>query len=256
MHHPPQAVRMGACEGDCAPDAGSEYWVAQRASGTGRPGQRRICGSRSRKRSSSAPRRAPSSSTRRFGALIFAWVIGHTAVFQPEIREAFVTIGQDALKGSFWTVLLRAIFAGWLIALMVWLLPGAEHSRPMVIIILTFLAGLGGFAHIIAGSVEIFYLLTTGAASWGHGIGGWLVPTLIGNIVGGLLLVAALNHAQVTSGGGEESDGVRRRPKRFRCIMRSPNFGAIRGVLCCAIAGRTVRRTCRVRARVVYFETE
>lgn len=142
--------------------------------------------------------------TNLIGALAFAWVIGHSAVFRPDVREAFAAIGGEALQGSFWTVLVRAIFAGWLIALMVWLLPGAENSRPMVIIILTFLVGLGGFAHIIAGSVEIFYLLTTGAASWAHGIGGWLVPTLIGNILGGLSLVAALNHAQVTAGGGEE----------------------------------------------------
>ena len=150
------------------------------------------------------------------GALAFAWVVGHTAVFQPEIRAAFTAIGRDALNGSFWTVLLRAIFAGWLIALMVWLLPGAETARPMIIIILTFLVGLGGFAHIIAGSVEIFYLLTTGAASWAHGIGGWLVPTLIGNIAGGLSLVAALNHAQVTAGGGEEDQ-----PRRD--VDRHPN---------------------------------
>lgn len=37
-----------------------------------------------------------------------------------------------------------------------------------------------------------------------HGIGDWFVPTLIGNSIGGLSLVAALNHAQVTAGGGEE----------------------------------------------------
>ena len=145
--------------------------------------------------------------TNLIGALVFAWMVGHTAVFRPEIRAAFAGIGHDALDGSFWTILLRAIFAGWLIALMAWLLPGAETSRPMIIIIITFLVGLGGFAHIIAGSVEIFYVLTTGAASWAHGIGGWLVPTLIGNIAGGLSLVAALNHAQVTAGGGEEGGG-------------------------------------------------
>jgi formate/nitrite transporter FocA (FNT family) len=142
--------------------------------------------------------------TNLLGALAFAWVVGHTGVFRPEVRAAFAAIGRDALEGSFWTIFLRAIFAGWLIALMVWLLPGAETARPMIIIIITFLVGLGGFAHIIAGSVEIFYLLTTGAASWVHGLGGWLLPTLCGNIVGGLSLVAALNHAQVTSGGGEE----------------------------------------------------
>jgi formate/nitrite transporter FocA (FNT family) len=143
--------------------------------------------------------------TNLIGALAFAWVVGHTAVFRPETRAAFAAIGQEALNGNFWTVFLRAIFAGWLIALMVWLLPGAETARLMIIIIITFLVGLGGLAHIIAGSVEIFYLLMTGGASWAHGIGGWLVPTLCGNIVGGLSLVAALNHAQVTSGGGEDS---------------------------------------------------
>jgi formate/nitrite transporter FocA (FNT family) len=142
--------------------------------------------------------------TNLIGAFAFALVIGHTAVFRPPVREAFAQIGAEAVDGSFGTILLRAIFAGWLIALMVWLLPGAETARLMIIIIITFLVGLAAFAHIIAGSVEVFYVMTTGHVSWVHGIGGWLVPTLIGNIIGGVSLVAALNHAQVTAGGGEE----------------------------------------------------
>ena len=140
------------------------------------------------------------------GAFAFAWIVGHTAVFRPPVRDTFAQIGAEAVDGSFWTILLRAIFAGWLIALMVWLLPGAETARLMIIIIITFLVGIAGFAHIIAGAVEVFYVMTTGSVSWAHGLGGWLVPTLIGNIIGGLSLVAALNHAQVTAGGGEEGD--------------------------------------------------
>jgi formate-nitrite transporter family protein len=31
-------------------------------------------------------------------------------------------------------------------------------------------------------------------------LGGFIVPTLLGNILGGVTLVAALNHAQVVSG--------------------------------------------------------
>ena len=140
------------------------------------------------------------------GALAFAAVIGHTGVFRPPVREAFAQIGGEAVDGSFGIILLRAIFAGWLIALMVWLLPGAEAARLMIIVIITFLVGIAGFAHIIAGSVEVFYVMTTGSVSWVHGIVGWLVPTLLGNIIGGVSLVAALNHAQVTAGGGEESN--------------------------------------------------
>ncbi|MCA1668874.1 MAG: formate/nitrite transporter family protein [Thermomicrobia bacterium] len=138
------------------------------------------------------------------GAFAFAVVIAHTGVFKPETRDAFAAISQEALAGSVGTILLRAIFAGWLIALMVWLLPGAETSRLFIIIIVTYLVGLAGFAHIIAGSVEIFYGLTTGSVSWWAAIGGWLIPTLIGNILGGVSLVAALNHAQVTAGGGDD----------------------------------------------------
>jgi formate/nitrite transporter FocA (FNT family) len=35
-------------------------------------------------------------------------------------------------------------------------------------------------------------------------VGSYLVPTLIGNIIGGVTIVAALNHAQIVAGGGGE----------------------------------------------------
>jgi formate/nitrite transporter FocA (FNT family) len=83
---------------------------------------------------------------------------------------------------------------------MVWLLPAAEMARLWVIIIITYLVGLAGLSHIVAGSTEMFYLATTGAAAWGDVIVGYILPSLLGNIVGGVALVAALNYAQVVSG--------------------------------------------------------
>ncbi len=133
------------------------------------------------------------------GALVFAWVVANTNVFDGATRQTFSDIGREALGGDFGTILLRGIFAGWLIALMVWLLPYAEAARVTVIIIITFLVGLGGFAHIIAGSVEVFQLVLSGQASWLSALG-WVIPTLLGNIIGGVSLVAALNHAQVVAG--------------------------------------------------------
>jgi formate-nitrite transporter family protein len=102
------------------------------------------------------------------------------------------------LEGSWGLILLRGIFAGWLIALMVWMLPAAKSARLWVVIIITYLVAFGGFAHIIAGSVEGFYLVTTGGAAWSAYFG-WMLPTLFGNIIGGTTLVAALGHAQVVS---------------------------------------------------------
>ncbi|MGZ3598402.1 MAG: formate/nitrite transporter family protein [Ktedonobacterales bacterium] len=139
--------------------------------------------------------------TNLLGALIFASVAAHTPIFAPEVQAAFARIGHDAIRGDFVTTLLRAIMAGWLIALMVWLQPAADTARLQVIILITYLVGIGGFAHIIASSVEVMYLASVGTISWLTYFGGFLVPTLIGNIIGGVVLVAVLNYAQVATEG-------------------------------------------------------
>jgi formate/nitrite transporter FocA (FNT family) len=137
------------------------------------------------------------------GALLFAWVAGHTEIFRAETREAFAQIGREALEGSFWAFFLRGVFAGWLIAMMVWMLPAAESVRFFVVIVMTYLVALAGLAHVIAGSVDVLYVVTTGGASWSAYFG-WLLPALIGNIIGGTTLVAALGHAQVVNSHEEE----------------------------------------------------
>lgn len=130
------------------------------------------------------------------GTLIFAAVVGQFQVFSPEVHQAFEEIGQKALHDGFGPVFLRAVFAGWLIALMVWLLPGAESSRVAVIVIITYLVGLAGLSHVIAGSVEVFYLAVTGSVSWATYLTDFLAPSLLGNTLGGVVLVAMINHAQ------------------------------------------------------------
>jgi formate/nitrite transporter FocA (FNT family) len=139
------------------------------------------------------------------GALVVALVIARTSVFELHARSVFLAIGHEALAPAWLTILLRGIFAGWLIALMVWLLPFAESARVWVIIIITYIVGLGHFSHIIAGAVEVFSVAAAGEAGWLGVIGHYLIPTLLGNIIGGVTLVAAINHAQVVAGGGGEN---------------------------------------------------
>lgn len=133
------------------------------------------------------------------GGFIFAWVLGSTNVVDGEMQQALTEVGYQALAGGFWTTLLRGIFAGWLIALMVWLLPFAETARVGVIIIITYLIGIGEFPHIIAGSIEVLYLVVIGEATWSQFITTFFLPTLLGNTIGGVTLVAAINYAQVAS---------------------------------------------------------
>ncbi|MFL6333575.1 MAG: formate/nitrite transporter family protein [Pyrinomonadaceae bacterium] len=130
------------------------------------------------------------------GALIFAFVLARTELFEPHVRETFGEIGREAFVGWWPLTFLKGIFAGWLIALMVWMLPASESARFFVVIVMTYLVALGKFAHIIAGSVDTLYVVWAGGAGVGDYLG-WMLPTLAGNIVGGATLVAALGHAQV-----------------------------------------------------------
>lgn len=134
------------------------------------------------------------------GTFLFALIVSQTSVLEPRTAEAILGLGKEMLEPGFGTTFIRAVFAGWLIALMVWLLPFAETGRVIVIIVITWLVGAGNFSHIIVGSVEAGYMLFTGEA--GPSILAWrfFLPTLIGNIIGGVAFVTALNHAQVVSG--------------------------------------------------------
>jgi formate/nitrite transporter FocA (FNT family) len=131
------------------------------------------------------------------GTWLFAATVAYTSVLGPDIRQTLVEISRSAMEGDFSQTFMRAVFAGWLIALMVWLLPAAEGSRPFIILIISYIVGVCGFAHIIAGSVESAFLVLTGNASIREFIVSFFVPTLAGNVLGGVALVAVLNYGQV-----------------------------------------------------------
>jgi len=107
--------------------------------------------------------------------------------FFKEQSRALSEIAVETVSGPFWPTLVKAFFAGWLIALMVWLLPSAKSARLFVILLLTYVVAIGRFSHIIAGSVEAFFAVFAGNASLAeYGIG-FFLPTIIGNTIGAWL---------------------------------------------------------------------
>lgn len=133
------------------------------------------------------------------GALVIGYLAARTEVFDLQVQKAFAAIGRTAMEPSFGVTLLRGIFAGWIIALIIWLMPYAETARLWVIIILTYIIGIGHFSHVIAGSVETFTLAFMGGTGWWSVLGHFILPALIGNMIGGISIVAVLNYAQVKS---------------------------------------------------------
>src|SRR5208282_1046330 len=107
-------------------------------------------------------------------------------------------LGRDMMAGGFASHFVRAIFSGWLIALMMWMLRGAS-ARGLVVLTITYLIGLGDLPHVIAGSSEAFYAVFNGDASLWDYVARFLVPVGLGNMVGGIALVAVLSHAQVAA---------------------------------------------------------
>lgn len=135
--------------------------------------------------------------TNLLGSVLFAMLILPEPAFSSEIRTALLQISRESVGGAFGPDLLRAVLAGWLIALMVWLLPNAGSAKILVISLLTYIVSLGHFPHIVAGSADAIFAVFTGQVSFGDYLGHFLVPTLIGNTIGGTSLVALLNHAPV-----------------------------------------------------------
>jgi formate/nitrite transporter FocA (FNT family) len=134
------------------------------------------------------------------GAFAMAFAITRPDVLHANVHHAMIQISREAIEPSFGTILLRGVFAGWLIALIVWLLPFAEAARLWVIILITYVIGIAHFSHVIAGAVEVFTLSWTGDATWAEALVHFILPALIGNVIGGVALVASLNHAQVVAG--------------------------------------------------------
>jgi formate-nitrite transporter family protein len=134
------------------------------------------------------------------GTFLFALLIARTHFLEPAVQRAMIDIVSTHIGQGFWTIVLRAVFAGWLIALMVWMLPDASSSRVVVILIITYVISICSLSHIIAGSTNVFVLVALGKISFLRYVTGFFIPTLLGNIVGGVSLVAALAHGQVLGG--------------------------------------------------------
>lgn len=136
------------------------------------------------------------------GTLIFGWLAAKTPFLDNAFKGDLLKFASNATSSGFWIVAYRAIFAGWLIALMAWLISSTRSTTAQLLLIWLTTAPISafGFKHSIAGSVEAFYRASAGDASWTGMIGDFVVPAIIGNIIGGILLVALLNHGQVVAG--------------------------------------------------------
>lgn len=132
------------------------------------------------------------------GCLAAALVLVHGHIL-PEARfEGILSISRHYAEASPFEHFAWGIPAGFLIAALVWILPRMEDAgEVLMIVIVTYVIGLGGMSHVVAGSTELFVLVTHGELGLAAAVFGGILPALAGNVLGGSGIFAALTYAQV-----------------------------------------------------------
>lgn len=131
------------------------------------------------------------------GTWIFAALVHLPGLFPHPVLQALQELADQAVPVGFASTFVRAFFAGWLIALMVWILPSASNSRPLIVIIITYVVALAQLSHIIAGSAEAAYDVMIGHATLFNYVFDFFLPTVLGNMCGGIIMVSVLNHGSI-----------------------------------------------------------
>ena len=126
-------------------------------------------------------------------AMLFMW----TPAISPDIVPAILELSEHATGlgayESFW----RAIPAGVIVALIVWMMPQADETSFFLILVFTWLIAAGDFAHIVAGSVEMAVMILVGELGLDTAVFGFFLPVLAGNIVGGTIIFTLVAWGQV-----------------------------------------------------------
>lgn len=131
------------------------------------------------------------------GAFAIATLYAHTPVLPGDLIPAMMSLSEHAVgmgaADSFW----RGIPAGILVAAIVWMIPQAQTSAFFVVLLFTWMIAAGDFTHIVAGSVEMAFLMVQGELGLGPALFGFFLPVLAGNVVGGTVIFTLMAWGQV-----------------------------------------------------------
>lgn len=132
------------------------------------------------------------------GAAILAAVLAFTPIFEGGAREEAIAIGEHALEAGWGALFFKGVMAGWLVASMVWLVHAARDtvSRVILVFFIMYIVPTADLYHCIIGMCEALFMVFSGLANLPDALFNFFLPVLLGNTVGGVLLVAILNYAQ------------------------------------------------------------
>jgi formate/nitrite transporter FocA (FNT family) len=142
-----------------------------------------------------------------FGGIIFALFIAFLA---PKLNlfthQTMVDVGLHVLSYSSLVIFMSAVAAGWLMGLLTWLVSSVVNSITSFVLIfmITGVIGFAGFHHSIVGNIEVFgaYLFSDAISFLDYVK--FLLLALLGNSVGGGIVVALLKYRVFQSNFADE----------------------------------------------------
>jgi len=132
------------------------------------------------------------------GCAAAAWMLAHGHIVPDAHFAGLLEVSREYAEATPLEHFTLGIPAGFIVAALVWLLPRMESAgEVMIIVILTYMIGLGDMSHVVAGATEIFILVARGELAPEAAMVDAILPSLAGNVLGGTGIFSALAYAQV-----------------------------------------------------------
>jgi formate/nitrite transporter FocA (FNT family) len=131
------------------------------------------------------------------GATLFVLLLSVPGTVSPEAIHAGEEIAAHGLELPLSDLFLKGIVAGGIVASMVWLLHAVRDStaRFLIVFLLMIMIPATDLFHCVTGWSEVFFAFIHGQASFAD-IAGFEAAVALGNILGGVFLVALINYGQ------------------------------------------------------------
>jgi len=134
------------------------------------------------------------------GGALGALALASTGVLAPDAAVVAEGFARTAINTPWWTLFAKAVFAGLIVAGVVWVDYSLRDSTArLVLVYVAFLAiPSGNLYHVVVSATEMLYLVFLGELAVSVGVTQFVVPVLLGNSVGGVVLVTVVNYFQTT----------------------------------------------------------
>ena len=131
------------------------------------------------------------------GTAIAAIFFASPYTLSPEVEVAMHNLALNVMRLQPIENILRGIPAGIIIAAIVWVSPQTKYFRFIMIMFFIYFIALGDFTHVVVGSCEMAYEVIKGDANFFEYFFKFLIPTGLGNVIGGTVIFTLLIYNQV-----------------------------------------------------------